>query len=411
MADTNNLVLKEFTLHTQWGAVDIREHVYHFEIIENIWENTLSGIADLSDTESLVEDMAIVGDAEFVTIKWAVASGNAAATELGTKSVTLDVYKIENEKIVKNKLLSFRMRLMGQGVRRSINHRVKKFYEGTQDAIVERICSAQLGRGLFRVDPAELETKYIFPNWHPLACINYLTKNARSAATGDSDYHFFESIDGYNFLTTSFMIEEPEVESIHGREFKNRVVKTLRDHPTNFNIEAIHKKKAFDVVENMVNGMFGTNIIWHEMVNKKWREVGKTYDETFGEFAHVNSESLLFDSGGNPLNKNNKFQMIPTQPRESEGSYISEEMEDIRIKKAIRQKQVEQNLHVLEMAADPNIILGRPIKIDYRSPIDDFAEEKHIKLNDKFLITGVRHSCSRTKYKMFAEISKDTYWT
>jgi hypothetical protein len=413
--DSNNINLKDVILSTPFGEYNITEHVYNINIIESIYNQSITGTLDVRDPYSMMEKFPIIGDGESVTITWQTLGGNVGFTQSTEKTITLDVNKIQDETIIKNKLILFRLILVSPIMKKNFNKRVRKFYSGTQDTIVRRLVETQLEEKMLRVDPCEVDNPYVFPNLHPLACIDYLAKQAKSFEYGDPDYKFFQSLgdrgdNGFNFVSSSYMIDQPRLIASHGDDFAARIHHDIQDQRTRFNIESVHKKKSFNVLDNMNSGMFGSTMLYHDLTHKKWREIANTYDDLFEDYKHSEFWPLILMEGIAERHKKNNFHVLPTQADTSTGSYSNEYTEDTHLKRVIRMKQIDQNQHILRVHADPAFKIGYPMILDYKSPKSELSEIHHNLLHNKFLVTEIRHTITDEKYTMFVGICKDSYW-
>lgn len=414
MKTTNsNYSLEVLEIHSnQGGSADLIPFLSAMEIFEDIHSPFLQAQIDVIETESLIETLPIVGD-EYVVCEIRVKGVTNSANRL--IKFDLDVYKIEDEQTYKHRSTSYRLRCISKTFKNNANARVRKYYIGTQDAIVQEICDAQLSivKGnkreavkIKRFDPCEFEEGYIFPNWHPIGCIKKLCKNASSVEYKDSDYFFYEDLDGLHFVSASFMIESKVIKPQSGKNFKPVIIQNFTDSSSDFNITDYHKKHSFDTVKNVNNGMHGTTLIHHDLVNRRWREDGSDYLGTFHDFKHNAFTQLTLLAGEEE--QKNRIQLMPMNGIDNPGVYTDEFYRDIKKKQVIRQMQTEQNLMVLEIDGEPKIKVGYPIDFEFMS-IKGETEIQNDKLRGEFLITKIRHVFMREEYKQFVEISKDSY--
>lgn len=407
--------INTLVLVTRGDVVDLKDKLINFEIYEDIHSPFLLGFVDLFDMDTIVETGSIVGEEEYVNFDLTITGtfGQASRKIEGT----LYVYKIEDEHEIKNKGDAFRLRLVSKEFFLNSKARNRKFYEATQSDIVAEIVEAQLESELIRVDPTELEQRYIFPNWHPVSCIYSMAENSRSAGyRGEPDYVFYQDLEGFHYVSMSYMIDEGNglaMPFIGDKWFKNEIVNSNVKEKHTFNIISHHKKQAFDIVDNVNRGMYGASQINHNLAKRKWRHGTSSYAETFGSFEHLADNELSL-RGGDYVK--NRMQLIPSNTFGS-GVYPEEVYpEDVR-KIAIRQLQTEQNLFVLHIQGEAGKVgnelkVGRPMYFDLRSKkgkLDDNTDNDL--LHGKFLITRIRHSFTNDKYWQFLEMAKDSYET
>ncbi len=324
----------------------------------------------------------------------------------------LDVYRVEQEKQGEHKQVMFRLKLISRVFKQNAKKRNRKFYVGTQDAIASEICLFQLEKPIVRIDACLFEEEYIFPNWHPIGCINHMTLNAKSAEYGDPDYVFYEDMEGFHFVSMSYMIDKnfDQIFPTHGMKFRSQIPVKYNPTETDHNVSKVHKKFSFDVIDNVNQGMYGMTMIHHDIHNRKWRESGEGYLATYGKFEHNELVPLaIFNGFGNDKNR---MVYAPMNGIENPGVYQDEFYVEQRKDLVIRQLQSEQNSMILEIDGEPEMRVGRPLDFEYISikGEDKDAQELHDKLNGWFLVTKIRHFFDRDYYRQFVEISKDTYF-
>lgn len=403
-----NYSLNVFKLHSDSSGevIDIRPDIIGFEFFEDIHQSLMTGQVDFAETFGLVELAPIIGE-EWIEFEIEVHGIHRQGSRV--ISGEMDVYKVADEQSLKNKNTSFRLLLVSRKFKENAKRRNRKAHLGTQDAIVSLIVEEQLKGEMIRVDPCEIEENYIFPNWHPISCIKAMTKNAISKEFKDPDYCFFEDFDGFHFCSTSFMIEQPIIVPPNNNMFKSAIIVNWFGDHSDFNVEEHHKKHSFDMIDNMNKGLYGSTLIHHDLVNRRYRESTQNYFGTFEKFKHVEDIPLLSVDGAGF--EKAKMQYIPAHGIDNPGSYIDEVMIDQRKDLSIRQNQTEQNLMVLEVdgMAVP-VRIGYPLEFELKSINGVDNEEDHEKLHGKFLIAKIRHQFTLKKYKQYVEISKDGYF-
>lgn len=411
--DTNtNYTLDKLKIYSlSGGEIDLKPLMINMEIYEDIHSPFLQAQVDVYETESVVEMLPIVGDewVECIIINHGIHNTNRQKIEF-----KLDVYRIEQEQQGDHKQLTFRINLISQSFKKNGSRRNRKFYRGTQDAIVADIVGAQLEGKLVRSDACMFEEEYIFPNWHPISCINQMRINSKSDEYGDPDYVFYEDMEGFHYLSMSYMID-PLFDQIYptmGIKFRSQIPTEYVNTDSDFNVEEHHKKFAFDVIENTHKGMYGATLIHHDVTNRVWREDASNYLGTFGKFMH-NAPVPLTKIAGGMDNEKNRMLYMPMNGIDNPGVYQDEFYRDQRKELVIRQLQTEQNTMVLEINAEPEMRVGRPLDFELLS-IAGGAEtdsKPNKKLSGFFLVTKVRHFFDRDFYTQFVEMSKDSYKT
>lgn len=405
-----NYSLNVFKLHSDSSGevIDIRPDIIGFEFFEDIHQALLTGQVDFAETYGLVELSPIIGE-EWIEFEIEVHGIHNQGSRIITGE--MDVYKVADEQTLKNKNTSFRLYLISKKFKKNAKSRNRKYYLGTQDVIVANIVENQLEGEMIRIDACEIEEGYIFPNWHPISCIKAMQKNSISVQYKDPDYCFYEDFDGFHYVSTSFMIDQPIIKPANNDMFKSAIIANWFSETSDFNVEEHHKKHSFDMINNMNKGLYGSTLIYHDLVNRKYRQDEDNYFGTHGQFKHAEDVPLLSVDGAGY--EKSKFQYIPAHGIDNPGVYIDEVIKKQRKDLAIRQNQTEQNSLVLEVdgiASSEPIKVGYPLQFEIKSIHGVDTEEDHEKLHGKFLITKIRHQFTLKKYKQYIEISKDGYF-
>lgn len=409
---TNYEVTRLF-LFTKGDIIDINAKFTKFEIYEDIHSPFLIGAIDIFDADTMIETGSILGEDEYIEFEFTITGSNNLANR--KMSGKLYIYKIEDERQENNRSDIFRLRLVSESFFLNTKARNRKFYEATQSDIVSEIAEEQLGREMVRIDKTELEQRYIFPNWHPIACITSMSYNSRSVAyKGEPDYVFYEDLEGFHYVSMSYMIDEKngKVLPFVGDDwFRNLIVTESTNPKFDNNLVAQYKKSAFDIVDNVNKGLYGATMINHNIARRKWRQDVSGYAETFKEFEHLAPHEL--SERGEDYGKS-RYQLIPSNTFGS-GVYPEDIYPLDKRKTAIREMQSEQNIFALVIDGDPGkpgaeMKIGRPLKFNVRSKKggpDD--ETDNIYLSGKFLVTRIRHVFQTEAYTQYVQVIKDSY--
>ena len=407
-----NYTIHKFDLHADSSGetVDLKPYLFAFEFYEDIHQSFMVGFVDLVDPDALIEKSPLIGE-EWIDFELEVHGIHRQGERFIVGE--MDIYKISDEKPHTHKTETFRLHTVSRKFKNNAKHRTRAAYTGTQDQIVATLVENQLDGDLVEADECLVENTYIFPNWHPVGCIKELMAKSISAEYNDPDFCFYEDFEGFHYVSTSYMIDKPIIYPTAGRSmFKNNIINIFDGDETDFNVEVQTKKFAFDMIDNMNKGLYGSTLIYHDLVNRIYRQDETNYADTFGEFTHCDDLQLLtVDSAGY---EKSRFLYTPMNGVDNPGVYPDDPTKDQIKKLVIRQNQTEQNTLVMTMDGVPGsdnkgIRVGNPIMFDMKSiyGLDDI--EDHEKLWGKLLITKIRHRFDLNKYVQFIELSKDAF--
>lgn len=391
------------------GMIDLVPYFTVIEIYEDIYSPLLYGRVDVVETKSIIETLPLRGD-EFVFCSLRLHGAHNATPKY--IFFYMDIITVENEETYRHKGATFTMQLISQSFKQNMKTRDRRWhFPATQDAVVKEIVEFQLQKPVIRTDPCMYEEQYIFPNWHPLSCVNKLKQNSISARYMDSDYVFYEDLKGFNYVSMSYLADPANsgggLKPSTADSFKAVIITDVNDTKNDYNIESYHKKRSFDSIENHRRGMYGTTLIYNDPVNRKWDESKKGYFESFLMNVHNAHIPLTLIEGVG--HEKNKMMYQPMNGVENPGVYTDEYYQEQKQLLALRQMQFEHNAYVLEFNGEPNLEVGKVFKWDLISMKDDDKETKHDTLNGFFLITKIRHQFLRESYKQYVEVAKDSY--
>jgi hypothetical protein len=389
--------------------VDLIPYMHGIEIYEDIHSPFLHAQVDLVETESIIETLPMVGD-EFVVA--VLRQHGVLDTSQEFITFNMDVYKIEDEQKHKHKATQFRIKLISRSFKKNASKRTRNYYVGTQDLITSEIVGEQLEQPMARVDPCMFEEEYIFPNWHPIGCINKLSQNSVSLFYQDSDYVFYEDLEGFHYLSMSYMMDKGngEVIPFTGGFFKSPVVSEFLNEKLEFTVSDYHKKHAFDVIDNTNKGMYGATTVYNDVLNRWVDEDASNYLENFYGFGfHLSNLPLMEPLYKDGTEKNRMINM-PVNGLENPGPYTDLFYPLQRRNLVMRQMQSEQNTMVLEIEGEPKLDVGKPMGFELISIKEHDRDTLNDKLFGYFLITRIRHVFARDKYIQYVEIAKDSYF-
>lgn len=391
MATKPNISIKALAI----AGYDFRYAFANCDVYEDLQKNSYSGTLDLMETEGVRESVPFIGEEAGVIVFSSVAP--VSGTEHGDIVFAFRVNKMENLREGSSNQRYYRIHFTSLNYELNVNARVRKHYRGTASAIVNRIVSAHMGVALKSTDTAKHEQNFVFPNWHPFQCINYLATVSVSAKYNDPYYLFYEDRDGFHFTTLSQLMDKPESETI---DMKMANLEHEDDTWDKLQMSTFSTDPLFDSVENYYTGMYGNSRVMYDKINRHYTQVDSTYTDTYGTFKHVGKEKLTKEK---PENPKNKFQFIMNNKAENPGIY--DHTDEWANNLLHRAQQIRNNRVHIVVNGKTSIKLGDVIKWDFRSTRDDVEYDEV--LSGKYLITKIRHIIRPGMYSQQMEIVKD----
>ena len=357
-----NIKLKTLTI----AGYDFRYAFATMNVYEDLQKNSYTGDIVVMETEGVREVVPIIGE-EVCNITFCTVEP-VSNNEHDDVQFAFRVNKLEELREGASNQRYYKLHFTSQNYELNVNARVRKHYKGTADQIVTRLLKAHLGIQPYTIDPAKHEQDFVFPNWHPFQCINYLATVSVSSKYNDPYYLFYEDRDGFHFTTLSQLMDKEAIETV---DMKMINIDAEDDKWDKIQMSAFTTNPLFDCVENYFTGMYGNTRIMYDKINRKMKETGSTYSDTYGKFKHVGQQKL---TQSKPENPKNKFQFIINNQPENPGVYShTDEWANLLLHRAA---QIRNNRIHISINGKSSIKLGDLIKWDFRSTREnvDFDE-------------------------------------
>lgn len=396
MGEKVNYVIKKITLN----KANIESGWVSVVFYEDIYSNEMSGYIEIMESETFREGFeglqdGIIGEE---TLKLIFCSRFPNGTEQEDIEVEFSLNKLDKwqQNTLEQKV--YKLHFVSKYHDANVGHRSRKYWEGTSDDIIKRIVEKQLGGSLVRTDPAKFNNEIIFPNLMPYQVANFLSDISMSNKYNDPKYLFYECRDGFNFVTMSYLMDQPISHMMSAEIFAHGSGDLNR-----FNIQSYASNSLFDSLMNETTGMFGNTYIQYDKIDKKYYETVNTYPDTWDQFKHV---------GETPLVKNlkvsgkNRFQFMIAGKPENPNTYIHTDEWSGQLLN--RSNQSKNNTFVVTYTGNTNLKIGRTIDFGIMSTKNRGMDQDR-NLSGKFLITRIKHVINRNNYITMLEIVKDGY--
>ena len=363
-------------------------------IYEDLLRNVWSGHIDIIETENARETIPIIGE-EIIIIRFASlrpVSGEADTTIQFVGRIT----KLKNYR--EGTSSQRRYRLHFQSIWAEVNKakRCRKAYTGTGTDIASKIMKNLMGQEFQTVDPAKYSEHFVFPNWNPFQCINFLAGVSVSAKYNDPAYFLYEDRDGYHFTTLSQLMDKSYVDTVQVKLVQGSTDKVADDTLTSI----ISFDPLFDTIETAEEGMYGSTLITYDKVNKQYDEITSTYSETYDEWVHLGKEKLTDIRAESPKNR---FQFMFANDTVNPGPYT--QSREWALKGMIRAPQVRGHRVHLYLNRSTDYKIGDVLQWDIKTTQDSNTPDKI--LSGNWMITRIRHTFNQVAYNAHVELVKD----
>jgi len=397
MANITPLTIDVLTLGGRNLTQELWDGFGQIVIYEDIFRNSMSGYIDIGESINMREAMPIIGEEYFVVRFNSMAS--VSKTPDDPILFVMKVFKLTNFTEGNLEQRMYRLHLQSLQAETNRTKRIRKVYEGKGSSIVSRILDGMFGGAeLKTVDATKYEEKYVFPNWYPYKCIDFIARTSISAQYNDPYYLFYEDRDGFHFQSLSKMFDQDKAATI---EYKIIDSKSDEDQDkylaTKFNFSPM-----FDVLENELNGMYGGRLVTYDKVLKKRTETDLTYTETFGKFKHLGPTKLTNMKVEAP---ENHVQFMMTNDTKSPGLY--DHVDEWATQRRIRSAQARGLRAIVELNRATNLKLADVVQFDFLNS----KGKKDKLLSGKWVLSRMKHVITPVGYTCQVEMIKDGYAT
>ena len=406
--DLESIVLKS----DQGGEVDLLGKCKHISIHEDLFQNFTSGYVRVVDAHNLVMHFPIIGQ-ETITIRYKTPGFNKKTVEM-----SFDVYSIEGrQKSDTMKSEVYDIRFISRGYRVLKQNVVDGAYTGEISKMVGDIFSENMPNESLSVLKTAGEYKFVMTGNTVLDTIEWLSaRSVSEESPNNSDYIFFQNSIGYHFMPVSSLASQPPSYS-----YEAIPTSTNQDPQSSgnlykqfYNIEDFSIPKQFNRLEEMESGVYSSNIMIHDVINKRVIRNISTYIEDWENSSHCEKYPSL------PLKnrfstKPDSYEVIRSRHEGLHDEYPNvQDYEQWLLKRVKSMGGFDSMKMEITVPGNSDIKVGETINVRIPSsePLKKQDSDWFDKyLSGKYLITAVRHYIDifeSRDYTTILELSRDS---
>jgi len=290
LQQAGDFTVDELSLITTSGLkVNLIPNVVKLTIFEDINQSCITGIITIQDSMNLSSHGPIIGQ-EFLSMKVRTSSVQEDAGIIDFTENLLAVHSLTAREKIGNNVQLFNLSFVSLELVKNQRIKVRKSFTLPWSDIVLSMLVNQLQtkKNIF-VEKTVGVKKYIAPNIRPLDVVNTARDQAVAIFKNSPTYLFYETLRGFNFRTlTSLYNEKPFMEyttyekgSLVG---KNGVVDFIKDLNNVLGYEIVANN---DTLLNYRTGMYGSELIKHDIRNKSILRKVYNYHDNFENEDHI----------------------------------------------------------------------------------------------------------------------------
>jgi hypothetical protein len=293
-------ILEVCEIFSSSGTVlDLKDQFAGVSIFEDIFKNALTGELAIVDTNNLLTNLPIIGQEKLrlrlVTPNETDDSGRAMAIDF--TETPLYIYKIGNKTQVNDRTIAYTLSFTTPEAIRNNRIKVTQSFEGepSEDMVKTIFRDEELlgSKKELYYEKTANNFKFVAPNMRPFDFINSV---GRRCLSNDYNYSptflFYETIKGFWFRTIDSMMDRKNPRWTYREETPNLLPDGHKTPDAITNLHNILKYSVVsstDVMMNMRRGMYGSNLIMIDLVNKTVENFNYNYFDDFKEDVHVDA--------------------------------------------------------------------------------------------------------------------------
>jgi len=415
--------------------LDIKSLVIEVNIYESIFNKCLSGNIVLFDANNIISQYPLTG---FERIEFKLRSpGINRFFDFSEKTGhPMYIYQVSDRFEISPRSQAYIIHFCSKEMIRNEQVIVSKSYKDTISNIASFILYEDINldtQKKFFVEPSYSVHQYVFPQISPFECIDLISKDVRSLRYDNSGFYFFETAEGFNFKSLENLLA---LTSEVGRPTMARfesIPANVRNQPMGQRdvgremmiIQEYQVTSQFDTLKNLRNGVYGSNLITHDLLKKTFRN---TIFDYFNDF-ELSFHTELFKNGRanlsqgiTPLTKFNKDKFVSEESGvlyfKSSTTQLHDNVE-IPETPQILQKRLSQRLAFetfkieIKVHGFTGISVGDMVTLILPSyGVKDKTDPKDQDpiLSGRYLVASIRHQINQSdkKHYMFLECLKDS---
>lgn len=391
---------------------DIALQVIGIQIFEDIYSPFITGTIEIRDSLDLLNVFPLNGE-EYLDLKLSTPT-----LQNGNIDKRFYIFKMSNRIPVGDKSAIYTLHFISVEALLDVNKRISKAFSGKCSDIAKYLLTDKVhGFQLtdkFVIEETSNSTKYISNFWSPVknmidVCNTSINQN------GNSSYLFFESRNGFNFVSLEFLYKQQSFQSF---VYDNYVRDVLDNGTTVKNINEDYKRirnlsipTVYDYIERNKQGMFASKLFTYDLTTKKYNSSNYDMLDTFKNQIHLNEFPM---ASAKTTYRYNSFVIAMTKYTGNFSGYG-----DVTNASSIQNRTsllAQSNSSKIEIVIpgrlDYTVGLKVQVKIYKAEPTSNTDTEfVDNMLSGNYIISAINHYINKNKHECTVELIKDSLLT
>lgn len=407
----NDIDLVSITMSSEHGGqVNLSGICKHISIFEDINYPFLSAELKIIDARSIMSHFPITGN-ETVNIQYKTPGIGS-----NTVDITLEVMAVSGrEKSRGERSEIYTLHLKSKNTRLDSSRKVHGAYEGRISEIASNISNKFLSinksGSLFQKTKGEY--KFVIPGMRPVQAIKWLSSMCTSEAPPhNADFHFFETVDGANFVSLGTLSRSKAHRSYHTRPSS---VSRGDIYESFLRIQDLKISKDFNRELDVMSGGMACNLVTHDLTYKDIQYYRFNHIQDFDSSDHVDDHRTLPTNSKYLASFEGPFYFSPKQSMNFGDLYPQNyNQEDYMLKSISTRSMWNQNKISITVPGDSTLRVGQVVEVIFPSnePKNSNDVDWYSKYESgRYVISALRHVIfneSSKDYTCMLEISRDS---
>lgn len=403
--------IKEVVIETIPGDEwDISLIMVELNVYESIFNHTISAEIVIDDTDNKIKNFPITGH-EWVRFTFDTPGKSEIVQHLR-------IYKISSRQLEKDKRQMYILHCVSDVEYTNAQLRISKAYKNMLISDIATDIQENFLDSSFDTLETTKNLFHIIPSyWSPFYTMSFLAARANSASYKGSNYVYYQTVDGFNFVSIEKLCDTVPVVKYLSQPGNIRDLSVVDGYkPRTIDVDQVSVisyrfETNFDTLENIVEGMYSNTLLTHDIVKKQFSETNFDYPSSYNNYIHVEPNSVTGGSSRLWTSKSDmngsfaehRFYPLgqPEQP-----SYVGQWLQQ-----RISQMQQIQNVRMfVTIPGDSDRRSGQLVQFDLPSPepLVQNQLQMDIYYTNRYLVLSVQHQVHKSQYVTILEIVKDS---